>query len=484
MIGQIHLNFKTFIKTRPIPIIFCMITIFLFSHEKLHSQGFQTREVSDHVFMVYNPDLGNQVVVQSAKGLLVFDSFWSGKTAGIYREEISKTINRDDFTYVIDMVDRLDMVGGNAAYPGAVIVGHDNIPAKYKKAETVEAERTEMIEMWRHKEELARGRLEKIEKGSEKERKELEWMNRCKNMADEIESGFALVLPQITYKDRMTLDLGDITVSLRWFGETGNYRGLTMAVIPEEKLAVLSKSIIYPIAHLAPYPHPDYKVLDVPRWIALLEEILEGKNAVDHIILSDHDKVLSKELMQSHLSYIRKLWNSVKTEEAEGRSLREIQDRLSLEKDFAFVKEMQVYNNTSDNWIRPQHELHIRLFFLQHKNPASEIIEDGGIEFLQESLNKIRKSGSAVYVDEISIWRIGYVWMNMGHISEAIDLFKLNAEAFPGSFRVYDCLGEAYLKSGDKRNAIINYRKSLELNPGNSSAKAALDKLEKQKSIG
>ena len=194
------------------------------------------------------------------------------------------------------------------------------------------------------------------------------WINKCQARADELESGSGLILPQITYSDRMTLDLGNLTLHLRWFGEAGNYRGETIAVIPEENVAVLSKAILYPEAHLAPYPHPDFKEINVPRWIAELEEILEGKNAVDLILLSDYEEVISREIMQSHLRYIRRLWNSIEAAVTEGKSLEEIEDRLSLEKEFAFVKDMPVYKNTSDSWIRPQHEVHIKHFYRQIMN--------------------------------------------------------------------------------------------------------------------
>jgi len=454
-----------------------MIVLFLYSHGILYPQVFQIKEVSNNVVIVSNPDLGDQVVVQSGKGLLIFDSFWSEKTARLFKEEISKTLHRNDFSYVINMVDRLDMIGGNIAYQEAVIVGHENILTKYGKEEIVMTERAELIEMWREKEGYSLNRLKKYETGSEERLKEKEWMNICKRRADELENDFSLILPNIYYSDRIKLDLGDITMNLLWFGETGNYRGLTMAVIPEEKLAILSKAIIYPMYHLAPYVHPDYGDLNVPRWIALLEEILEGENAVTNIILSDDDQVYSREVWLIHLKYIRKLWKSVRSADAEGRSLQEIQDQLSFEKDFDFVKEMPVYKNNSDNWIRPQHELHIKHFYLQDKNLASEIIKDGGIESLHASLIKIKKPGSDIYFDEMFINRIGYNWMNMGHISEAIEVFKLNVEAFPQSFNVYDGLGEAYFKNGDTKNAIINYKKSLELNPGNNNAEKMLIKL-------
>jgi tetratricopeptide (TPR) repeat protein len=464
-------------KASKIRILMWMITISLLSQMKLYSQEFQTKEVFEDVFIVSNPDLGDQVVVQSEKGLLIFDSFWSEKTSRIFKEEISKALNRDDFSYVINMVDRLDMIGGNGAIQEAVIVGHENIVTKYGEVETLKTEIADLIEMWREKEEFSKDRLQKLEAGSEKALKEQEWMNQCKNRADELEHDFALVLPQISYNDRLTLDMGDYTINLRWFGETGNYRGLTMAVIPEKKLAILSKSIIFPVYHLAPYPLPDYGVLDVPRWISLLEEILEGENAVSNILLSDYDQVISRDLMQSHLEYIRKLWGSVKSLEAEGKNLQEIQDQLSLEKDFAFVKEMQVYKNQSDFWIRPQHELHIKLFYLQGKNLASEIIKDGGIDSLQASLDKIRKQRNDLYFDEQLISRIAYVWMQMGHMSEAIEVLKLNAEAFPLSFKAHHSLAEAYMEVGDTNNAIKSYERSLKLDPDNDRVKQVMNEL-------
>jgi hypothetical protein len=64
---------------------------------------------------------------------------------------------------------------------------------------------------------------------------------------------------------------------------------------------------------------------------------------------------------------------------------------------------------------------------------------------------------------------------------EALDVFKLNTRLFPDSANVFDSLGEAYLTLGDKDNAILNYRKSLQLNPQNKNAEARLKQLTESK---
>jgi tetratricopeptide (TPR) repeat protein len=209
----------------------------------------------------------------------------------------------------------------------------------------------------------------------------------------------------------------------------------------------------------------------------MLELVLEGEQQVDNIILSDDHEIYSRELMHSHLDYIRKLWNGVKTLESRGKTLPEIQDQLSLDKDFSFVKDMDLYKTNGDAWIRPQHEMHIKLFYLQGKKLVSEIIRKGGIESLQASIKQIKEHPGDFYSDEMYMNQLGYAWMNSGHISAAIEVFKLNTEFFPGSSNVYDSLGEAYMKNGDSGNATINYNKSLELNPDNRNAKEMLMKL-------
>jgi tetratricopeptide (TPR) repeat protein len=72
---------------------------------------------------------------------------------------------------------------------------------------------------------------------------------------------------------------------------------------------------------------------------------------------------------------------------------------------------------------------------------------------------------------------LGYQLLRMNKIIEAIEIFKLNVEAYPQSSNVYDSLGEAYMIQGNKEQAIMNYEKSLEINPENTNAVEMLKKL-------
>jgi tetratricopeptide (TPR) repeat protein len=72
---------------------------------------------------------------------------------------------------------------------------------------------------------------------------------------------------------------------------------------------------------------------------------------------------------------------------------------------------------------------------------------------------------------------LGYRLLGEKKLDEAIAIFSLNAEAFPGSANAFDSLGEAYMAKGERDRAIQNYRRSLELEPRNENAVAMLEKL-------
>ncbi|MFV8327362.1 serine hydrolase [Flavobacterium sp. ZS1P14] len=105
------------------------------------------------------------------------------------------------------------------------------------------------------------------------------------------------------------------------------------------------------------------------------------------------------------------------------------------------------------------------------------ILEKGiasGLAYFKE--NKISDTFA---INENEINSAGYQLLQAGKVKEAIEVFRLNVEAFPQSGNTYDSLGEAYLKNGDKKLAILNYKKSVELDPNNENGKKVLQEISK-----
>ena len=78
---------------------------------------------------------------------------------------------------------------------------------------------------------------------------------------------------------------------------------------------------------------------------------------------------------------------------------------------------------------------------------------------------------------ESELNRLGYQLLGLEKVDEAIKIFKLNVEVYPDAANTYDSLGEAYMKHGDTELAIVNYKKTLELNPGNENATKMLSEM-------
>lgn len=96
---------------------------------------------------------------------------------------------------------------------------------------------------------------------------------------------------------------------------------------------------------------------------------------------------------------------------------------------------------------------------------------------VQAGFDVMRADTMRFALSEAEINRLGYFFLSRGPLSRAVDVFALNVRAFPRSSNVYDSLGEAQLARGDTALAIASYRKSLELDPGNSNASNILSRI-------
>jgi Amidohydrolase family len=81
-------------------------------------------------------------------------------------------------------------------------------------------------------------------------------------------------------------------------------------------------------------------------------------------------------------------------------------------------------------------------------------------------------------VAEEAINQLGYDLAGRKNGDDAIAIFRLNTELYPGSGNAYDSLAETYLALGDRARARENYAKALQVQPEYVNAKAARRLLE------
>ena len=108
----------------------------------------------------------------------------------------------------------------------------------------------------------------------------------------------------------------------------------------------------------------------------------------------------------------------------------------------------------------------------------SATIASSGVDTAIQQYHNLKTAAPTTYnFDEGQLNGLGYRLIRANKFQEAIRILQLNVEAYPQSSNVYDSLGEAYMNDGNKSQAIVNYQKSLQLNPKNGGAVKMLQKL-------
>jgi len=118
-------------------------------------------------------------------------------------------------------------------------------------------------------------------------------------------------------------------------------------------------------------------------------------------------------------------------------------------------------------------------FMLLEKALRNGVTGDDGAIAFYKGLNSPDNKLIKYSFDEEHLNAAGYALLQYNKVNEAVELFTFIIEEFPESANAYDSRGEAYMRAGNKELAIMDYRKSMELNPKNENAKRMLEQLQK-----
>ena len=265
----------------------------------------------------------NVIALAAGKGLVVIDTNNIPSLAPEIRKLIEKEFDRDDFTYVINTHWHWDHTNGNFAYPEATIVGHERCVPALQQFEAGLPEYLPNRRQWIDT-------LEEQTAGLDPDSEEARW-NRDIILTNRIlfadfEKEVRIVPQNLTFNDRLTLDLGDMTLRMVFFGTAHTDTDILIHV-PEERLLMIGD--LFASGWLPSITEQ----ADIPHWFESLDYLFENGIQVDRIIGGHHSFMSPKEF-SDHLGYVKTLWEGIAGARAEGKILREVKEMFSLEERF------------------------------------------------------------------------------------------------------------------------------------------------------
>lgn len=93
-----------------------------------------------------------------------------------------------------------------------------------------------------------------------------------------------------------------------------------------------------------------------------------------------------------------------------------------------------------------------------------------GADQVEKTLSTSRQSADQpAPFPEVIVNQFGYEHIQLGDLTGAIEIMKLNVAAYPNSPNTYDSLSDAYLAAGQKDLALQNAKKAIELLPNDTA---------------
>lgn len=381
-------------------------------------------KITDKVIVlnIEPPSSNNVIAINTAKGIVVIDTEISPTLADLIKAKITEVFNNDNFRYVINTHSHGDHTWGNQVFKDAVIIGHENCIS-----EMAGLEEDVQTEMERYKNSIARmgKRLDTLDQESESGKRLKQRIDRTGFILAGYTNNFVPTKPNILFNNNLTLNLGDITLELSWYGNAHSKSDI-LVYCPEENLLITGDVFIHKM-------NPSYFKTDnldqLPRWISCLEKIKDNNGNIKYIIPGHNDQLLTIDDFTNTLTYIK------------------TQAELMNGKKSAYPVFMETMNNS-------------------------------GADVAINKFLELNRKSSEYYILEADYISQGYYFLyQKKDAKSAIIIFKTISELFPYSWNAFDCLGEAYYSNGERELALGSYKKALEINPDYDNAKQMIEKI-------
>ena len=278
-------------------------------------------------------------------------------------------------------------------------------------------------------------------------------------------------IPQVVFKNDLTIFYNGEEIRLKHY-PGGHTLGDIAVHFTKSKIAFVGDMVFadcFPGADIA-------RGGDLKLCLENVQKIIDDYPE-DTIFVNGHGPDYSTEDLKKYLEVGRTTQRLIEDEIKKGNTVEEILKSGLLTK----WKKWSEGVVSTEEWIACVYQQHLKdsgRLETSVCKPLTEAIVKGDIKDTVQLYKHLRQDEPHKYnfaEDQLNI--LGYQLLNRNMVKAAIEIFKLNVEAYPESGNVYDSLAEAYLKEGNKEQAIKFYLKSLEKDPNNENARGMLNRL-------
>ena len=140
------------------------------------------------------------------------------------------------------------------------------------------------------------------------------------------------------------------------------------------------------------------------------------------------------------------------------------------------IPELFPANNKGQDFLKNYNEINNELDLLKNEDILNDSLR---YDFVTNTLFAKDLRLIRTYSKKVS--EIGNSWVEKGNYNAAIRVYLIKVKLLPESWDVYEELAEAYMKNNQNDLALINYEKSVKLNPDNEEGKKQIERLLKNK---
>lgn len=304
------------------------------------AQHVTTRRVTDRVTTLSMSNLGmrtNVTVIETRKGLVVIETEVTPYIMSRIKEAAERELGRDDWAYVINTHAHLHHAGGNSAFPGAQIVGHETMSTDWlKDCLSTDRGRREYCRIVGVNAAISGLRQNLAQPAiTPAQRQELRQRLRfCRAVRQEIMAGFKVANPTITFRDRYALDLGDVHLRLIYWGDAIHHSSIFVHVVEDNLLVGMGMGGAW-----MPGFYGRASLASIENALSVWEELLDEDFQID-IMIGVHSRDLhtSRDHFRRRREYLKTLLDDVTGAKQQGLSLEQARDRLSLDKQYLHVR--------------------------------------------------------------------------------------------------------------------------------------------------